>query len=231
MCKVFYLSFHTENESVAAVTRDLNTTVEHPSELVCQKYEKLAANLTSSDAFKLAKEKAGLINGSQPPFIRGLDLTDQYLEKVADAKLLLVNAFISQLNPQWRLNQHIYLFVASAVQVAKEQKFASLMQSLYEKALNDTTQVINRINGTFAEKFRQGYHCWTPVISNSFYGYIAKEPTLKAEIARRARIIGKNASSKDLDFTNFSLYQIPIDHNYCMSFNEKRSNNTIINDG
>lgn len=187
-----------------------NTSLqEHPLEEICKKLDKLyGENATLNTEFEKAKKMASEEKAVDRPAYSRTLLTSEdsmseavvdWLDKPTFAKAIVHLSLRTEMSSTAAGNPtRAGLFLRSCVEVAKKAEFADSMQNLYEKAVDDA---IASTNGRLSETVRQDRHWLDSKPVKTFYKYVAENAALKKEIQSVAAIIGKDATTDDLDFS------------------------------
>lgn len=203
-------------DAVVDRVRSTEKLEEHPLEVFCRTIEKdYAQNSNLSALFEKAKKEAANFEkvGHRPPYsqelIKSEDslklLTIDRLDVPEVASLFACASFMSYVEPTKYFPSRKDIFARTCQAVAKNEKFADSIQSLYEKTLNDTVAVIaanDRVQ-KFASPANDGATWWVPGMMKTFYGYIAQDPILKKEVDSVAASMFPYAWKEDLDFSKF----------------------------
>lgn len=205
------------NISALADTKN-GTRLRHPLEFVCPIFEKLT-NEKSHLKAAFERAKIAVQNNTtndtkrQPPlsqkiFNNSSDLACFMLEKFRMPKftrLITSESFHLQLNESMAFSRRMHLFVTSAVSVARKEKFADPMQSIYDKVLNE---MVLQISPKFKwkemlriEKKKRWW--WLTQMAQTFYSCVQKDQVLKEELENTASTVFKNSTEDDLDFSKF----------------------------
>lgn len=99
-------------------------------------------------------------------------------------------------------------FVRSFREVAKQEKYADSMQTIFEKTINDILPKImvddrvEKFNDSLKSKeTRNNFMWWIDNMVKLCYNYLSKDPILKKAVDEMAAVISKRASKDDFDFS------------------------------
>lgn len=209
VCEEAYAVLQKETIAAAQEVRNAKQLEEHPLELYCRRCEKsFPENQKLKVAFEKAKEEAAKFDFTSCSPYPGMFLKDpimlmKKLFAVSEfSRVSVVASFVRQTNASKALSSCAHYFAKSCQAVAKSEQFAGSIQSLYEKALNETLleiSVNDRVNKSSADHDRDLF--WVPTMIKTFYKYMASDANLKKELEKMAAVIGKDASKEDLDFS------------------------------
>lgn len=200
-----------ETSAAAREVKNAKQLKEHPLELYCRRSEKtFAENPKLKVVFEKAKGEAAKFDfTARPPYSRMFLRDPQRLaEKLWElltvsefARVNVVGLFARQTDATVALAPCTHYFVKSCQAVAKSQLFADSIQSLYEKALNETMIQIFANDTVKLSAAHRGEVIYLPILVKKLYNSFASDANLKKEFENTVAVFGKDASKEDLDFS------------------------------
>lgn len=203
------------NGAVADSMKDFKNDQEskHPLEFVCKSLEKAIAekpNLLAARQKALQNLMPGFTGGGRPPYSQDL------LTKRAPVAMLMMKKLTvpdiaryicdeevqNQLEESAAYSIRAHLFVKTLVAIGEKERFGQLVQSVYEKSLDEVVpRITANIRLDTLLMADQKTFWFLPEVLKIFYNNVAKDAVLKREVEDTAAVLGKDADPADLDFS------------------------------